>query len=197
MLITQYFSGTLQYPFRKGDIQLPLFPSDAAKLAALLEDGDYTYLLISDPVSSEIIKVTRECGFFVSERAQDGTMESNFPKGACVTFTMSPAVVKELICTHDCCADVACPCEPVASAGYNFSTAKLNIAWTGSVIFTGDLPMTIAVGETPAWMEVEQFSNYLKLSGTPAAVGTVTLSVAATNCSGEMAVQQCTLTVTT
>lgn len=194
MLKTLPFVAQLSSPLEKGARYLPLSASDEAGLKAILPEGDYTYLTLTDPVGSEIVKVTNTCDTLLVDRGQDGTEDRKFPRGTCVKFSVSPAVVKELICTHDCC-EGGCPCEDVTAAGYSFPAATTGVRWEGSVIFTGDTPMQMGVTGMPDWMQSVSGANYVVCSGVPTGAGTFTVSVAATNCSGAVAVQQCVLVV--
>lgn len=194
MLTPIEFTTSLSERLEKGVRVLPLFSKDEAALKALVPDGEYTFLTIRDLVGAEIVKVENTCDTLLVTRAQDGTSEKTFPKGSCVRFEMTPAVVKELICTHNCC-EGECPCEPVKAAGFVLPAATKTLAWQGSAVFTGDLPMELAVTGAPSWVKMTLGPNFVAFEGTPPAAGTFVISVAATNCSGEVAVQQGTLTI--
>ncbi|HCL7555077.1 TPA: hypothetical protein N2X54_002088 [Escherichia coli] len=184
-----FFTAALSSRLDKTDRALPLNAQDINRLKAALAEDDYTWLVIRDDVGSEIIKVTNTCGGLVIDRGEDGTEPLNFPKGSCVRWEMVPATVRELICTHDCCDD-GCPCDTVKAAGIALPEATKGVQWHGSAVFTGSVPMELAVAGAPSWMYVEKGANYIMFSGVPAAPGEYTLSVAATNCDGKTAVQQ-------
>lgn len=195
MLTTNPFDAQLAKPLYRGEHYLPLRQEALADLMLAIPDGDYTFLTIRDRVNEEIIRVEHVCGTFVINRAQDGTIDSTFPIGSCIMFRVTPAIVKELICTHNCC-EGDCPCEPVASAGYTFPSARVGVAWAGTVVFIGDTPMEISVDGLPSWASVSVGANYVSISGTPSGAGTFGVAVAATNCSGAVAVQQTQLVIT-
>lgn len=196
MLVTPVqFAASLNARLDKGDRQLPLSSSDESKLMAAVPDEGYTYLVLRDPTGAEIIKVENTCNTLLVTRGEDGTDPRNFPRGSCVRFEMVPAVVKDLICTYDCC-DGDCPCVAVAAAGIALPAAKSGASWSGSAVFTGDTPMTIAVQGAPSWVKVEVGANFVNFSGVASGSGSFSISVAATNCDGHVAVQNGTLTVT-
>lgn len=184
-----FFNAALNSRLDKADRALPLHTQDTDRLKAALAEDDYTWLVIRDEVGSEIVKVTNTCGGLVIDRGEDGTEPLNFPKGSCVRWEMVPATVRELICTHDCCDD-GCPCDAVKAAGVALPEARKGVQWFGSAVFTGSVPMELAVAGAPAWMQVTKGANYVSFSGVPGAAGEYTLSVAATNCNGKTAVQQ-------
>lgn len=195
MLVTPYFTATLINKLDKLDVQLSLSQADNARLLAAIGDGNYTYLTIRDSTAAEIVKAEVTCDTILITRAQDGTVATTFPKGSCVRFEMTPAVVKDLICNYDCC-DGPCPCTAVTSAGVSFPPATSGQPWTGNAIFSGTLPIELTSTGAPSWVTVTVGTNYLTFSGTPTGAGTFNIAIAATNCSGEVAVANATLTVT-
>lgn len=196
MLVTPVqFSATINARLDKGDRQLPLSSSDESKLMAAVPDGGYTYLVLREPTGTEIVKVENTCSTLLVSRGEDGTDPRNFPRGSCVRFEMVPAVVKSLICSYDCC-EGECPCVAVAAAGITLPAAKSGESWAGSAVFTGDVPMSIAVQGAPSWAKVEVGANFVNFSGVASGSGSFSISVAATNCDGSIAVQHGTLTVT-
>lgn len=195
MLVTPVqFTATLNARLDKADRQLPLTASDEARLTAAVPDKSYTYLVLRDPTGAEIVKVENSCNTLLVTRSQDGTDPRNFPRGSCVRFETVPAVIKDLICTHSCC-DGECPCEPVKAAGITLPAVKAGASWSGSAVFTGDTPMTIAVQGAPSWVKVRVGANYVSFTGVASGSGSFNISVAATNCDGQVAVQQGVLQV--
>lgn len=196
MLVTPvHFSANLNFRLNKVDRRLALSYADEASLAAAVPNGDYTYLVIRDPTGAEIIKVENICGTMLVTRGQDGTEPRNFPKGSCIRYETTPTVVKDLICSYDCC-EGECPCEAVAAAGITLPPVVSGSGWNGSAVFTGDTPMTIAVQGAPDWVRVEVGPNFVSFSGVASGSGSFTIAVAAANCDGQVAVQSGTLTVT-
>lgn len=189
MLVSPVFFGaSLIARMDAADRYLPISAADLARLTAELGEDDSAYLTLRDPVGAEIVKVTNTCGGLVVDRGQDGTAALNFPRGSCIRWEMTPAEVRELICTHDCC-EGGCPCEPVAAAGFTLPAARVGVPWYGACVFTGDTPMELAVTGLPSWATVTVGANHVGVRGTPTGAGTFTVSVAATNCSGAVAVQ--------
>ena len=164
-----------------GDTDLPIPAADAAALSTLLGDG-HVFLTIQDQVGTEVVKVSGACGAFVVLRAQDGTAALNFPKGSCVAFRITPAVVKDLVCNTSCC-DTDC-CVDVAVAAGGLPNGAVNVPYSATIVFSGTVPMQIAVAGTPAWMTATVGTNYVRFAGTPTTTQAVTVSVAATNCGG-------------
>lgn len=165
------------------DRHLPLNAKNEAKLKALLPEGTFTYLILEDCRSYEIVRVDGTCSGLVVTRAQDGTEARTFPCGTCARFDITPEAIKYMICNETC---VDCDCTPVAFAGSHIPPIKPGQEWNGSVMFTGDTPMAIAVSQAPAWMKVVVGVNYVSLSGVPTSPASMVFSVAATNCGGEV-----------
>lgn len=192
MLITPTdFRATLVSKLEKDALLLPLSELDRVDLLDQLgEDGNYTYLVLrADNVRSEVVKVTVNCDELVLERGQDSTTAKTFPRGTCVLFLVTPMIVKHLICNYDCCADEDCPCAEVKSAGLYLPVGNVNSNWTGTVVFSGDLPMAIGT-DLPTWITATIEANHVTLIGTPTTSGTYNIAVSATNCSGAIVVQQ-------
>lgn len=166
---------------------LPLCAEATADLLSLLtEADDYIFLSISDDQSYEVVKCRNEGGTLLVERGMEGTTASLHGFGACVG-SVSPlitAVVKDLVCNYDCCADSECQCEPVSFAMEFLPAAKQGEVWEGAVTFSGSMPMTIGTNGAPAWMGIEVNGNTVKMTGTPASVESVSFAVAAANCNG-------------
>lgn len=189
------FRTTLNNKFLATDTVLPLTATDAAWLVSLIPDGDYTFLTLREPTGVEIVKVDNMCATLVVTRAQDGTTARTFPKSSCVSCEITPTVVKDIVCNYDCC-DGPCPCTAVTAAGFTAPGGTVNVPYSATFVFSGDLPMQLAVnGNIPAWMTVTTGVNYVTFTGTPNVVGTVPLSVAATNCGGEIVTQSATVTI--
>lgn len=196
MLVTPVkFAATLNARLDAGDLTLPLSTNDEARLRAAIPADDYTWLVLREPTGTEIIKVTNTCDTLLLSRGEDDTDARNFPRGTCVRFEMVPAIVKDLICNYNCC-EGDCPCVAVEAAGINLPAAVSGASWSGSAVFTGDTPMTIAVEGAPSWVRVEVGANYVNFSGVASGSGSFTIAVAATNCDGAVAVQTGTLAVT-
>ena len=183
----EQFGARLNDRLDAGDNHLPMAYDATADLLSLLsEEDDYIYLSINDEVSYEVVKCRNEGGTLLIERGMEGTTDRLHGFGACVS-AVSPlhiAVMKDLVCNYNCCEDGDCECTPVAFNMSFLPYAKQGDEWEGMATFSGNLPMTIGVNGAPDWMNVEVEGNTIRMYGTPAAAGTVSFSVAATNCNG-------------
>lgn len=184
---TEYFSAFINAGLQPTDVYLPLAPPARADLIALLPNtDDYIFLTLKGDTHMETVKCRNEGGTLIIDRALEGTTAALHHYGTCVT-AVAPAifaVIKDMVCNYNCCADGECPCVPVAFAGDVFPEAHVGVAWMGSVLFTGDTPILMGAEGAPDWMTVTQQSGLLRLAGTPYAAGTFSFSVAATNCNG-------------
>ena len=166
---------------------LPLCAEATADLLNLLtEADDYIFLSISDDQSYEVVKCRNEGGTLLVERGMEGTTASLHGFGACVS-AVSPlhiAVMKDIACNYNCCEDGDCECAPVAFNMAFLPYAVQGVEWEGMATFSGNLPMTIGVNGAPDWMGVDVEGNTIRMYGTPAAAGSISFSVAATNCNG-------------
>lgn len=197
---TEYFSAFTNSRVEATDIYLPLPPAAAADLVNLLDDNDaYIYLTLKGDTYMETVRVRNEGGVLIMDRGMEGTVAVLHHYGTCVT-AVSPtvlAVMKDLICNYSCCEDGDCPCVAVTYTGAVLPEAHVGIAWEGSVVFSGDTPISMGVENTPDWMNVTQQSGLMQLTGTPTVEGVFSFSVAATNCNGtEIATKTLSLTVT-
>jgi hypothetical protein len=188
------FATTLSAPMTRDQLDLSLTPAITAWLIDRLGTDGYAYLTISDSLGAEVVKVSTYGGALVVDRHQNDTAPRAFPKGACVDARMTEAAVKDLICNYDCCAG-DCPCEAVQAAGTVIPPAQVGSYWEGSVVFTGTTPIALGVNGAPSWMQVVSGAGFVKLAGVPTAAATYLLSVAATNCNGQVASQAVNLTI--
>lgn len=178
-----FFIGYLNTKLLSTDRSLHLERRQQEELFASLAEGESTYLVLDDGRSKEIVLVTNSCDQLLLERGQDGTTPKTFACGAAASFEMVPAVIRYMICTETC---VECECSPVSFSGSVTPEIVVGQSWEGSAIFSGDTPMALAVQGAPSWMEVIVGVNYIRMSGVPTSAGPVTLSVAASNCGGEV-----------
>ena len=86
--------------------------------------------------------------------------------------------------------------EPPAVAGRLYEAAVVGVPWRALAIFSGDQPITYGTGTLPDWAEVEYKPTYARISGVPPEAGTYTFSVAATNKSRAVVVEQFEVVVT-
>ena len=197
---TLSLDGFLLKPLTVTDTYLPIDPSSAADIISALDTpGSYAYLSISDAGRYEVVKIEESGGQLVITRGAAGTTATGHSPGACVK-SASPLmveVIKDLICNYDCCEDKDCKCETVQFIGESIPEGKVNVPWSGAVIFSGDLPMNIVTSNAPDWMEVTTYGTTCVLSGTPTGAQTYQMSVAAANCNGtSLATHPVTITVT-
>lgn len=185
------FTGTLAAPLMAADTSISLANGATGQLVAQLADEGYAFLYVHDATGAEVVKVSVYGSALTLAR---GETPRSFPKGTCVDGRVTYDGVKDLICNFDCCAG-DCPCEEVQSAGTALPAAHAGQAWEGMVVFSGALPMALAVEGAPAWLAVTLGVNFVKLAGTPPAAANYVFSVGATNCNGKVASQPVTLNV--
>lgn len=188
-MIMKPFSSYLSAKLDADATYIPLSPDENARLKSIVPAGESIILTIADDLHREYIEIKNDAGTLIAERGKDSDSYT-FPKGACIFFENSIPVTKWLICNYQCC-DGDCPVDAIKSQGMVLPVGEVNNAWKGSAIFSGDLPMAIAVTGLPSWCKAEQQGNYLYLSGTPTAAGTYHISVAGSNDLGrQLAIQQ-------
>ena len=187
------FQASLTDKLLSSDTTLPLSAASEAALTTAIGDDGYVYLIVQDQVGSEVIKVYGSCGARVVVRGVDGTTPLNFPKGSCVSFRMTPASVRDMVCNTVCCEGDCCT--PVEVAAGNLRNGVVSDPYADTVIFSGTLPIQIAVSALPRWMTATTGANYVKFTGTPPAPQTVVISVAATNCNNAVVVANSTIII--
>lgn len=195
----EMFSAMTQCVMLPEDAAIPLSPAAENDLMALLsEDGDYTFASLRSDTKYEAVRIQNNDGLLVVTRGIAGTQAEKHPFGTCVSLAQ-PAViaaVKDLICNFNCCEDEPCECVPVAVGGSILPTAYRNLPWNGTVSFTGDMPMALAVDMRNAkWINAVQNGNAVHLSGTPPETGRYSFSVSASNCNGKVATKACEVVV--
>ena len=183
----EQFGARLNDRLEAGENHIPLAYAPTADLLSLLSEADdYIYLSINDETSYEVVRCRNEGGTLLIERGVEGTSDGLHGFGACVS-AVSPlhiAVMKDIACNYNCCEDGDCECAPVAFNMAFLPYAVQGVEWEGMASFSGNLPMTIGVNGAPEWMGVEVEGNTIRMYGTPAAAGSISFSVAATNCNG-------------
>lgn len=185
--VTEIFGAALNQSMQKDETTLPVGNAAYADLVALLsKEGDYTYASLKSESTYETVKLSVVAGTLVVERAQEGTEAVKHPCGTmvCLVSPTTVAAIKALICEYDCCADGECECEPVTVAGSWLPEAYVHVAWSGAVVFSGKMPLTITIKGQPEWMTAIVEGSVLQLSGTPIEAGSVSFAVAASNCNG-------------
>lgn len=186
MLVNEYFSAYTTEKMAADDVYLPLCDSAKADLLKLLEDNDdHMWLSLVDESRMETVRAINDHGTLILERGMEGTAAVAHPLGTCVR-AVSPtivALVKDLVCNYSCC-EGGCPCTPASYAGSVIPEAIVGVKWEGSVVFSGDQPMQLAVNGGPAWLSVKAVGSVIMLSGVPNRSGEYYFSAAASNCGG-------------
>lgn len=197
--VTEIFGAALNQSMEKDETTLPVGPSAYADLVSLLQkEGDYTYATLRSDSTCETVKLSVVAGTLIVERAQEGTEAAKHPCGTtvCLVSPTTVAAIKALICEYDCCEETDCECEPVTVAGLWLPEAYVHVAWSGAVVFSGKMPLTITINGQPEWMAAVVEGSVLQLRGTPTEAGDVSFAVAAGNCNGtEVATELLTLQV--
>lgn len=170
------------------DLDLPVSKDSNNRLLSQLNPGEFTFLTISvAPNMREDVMLSNISGTLILERGINGTTPLRFPRGSMVMFEVTTAVVKWLVCNHDCCADEPCEAVPPEETWSNFPDGKAGIPWVGTVVFSGSLPMQIGVSSLPSWITAEVGKTSVVFRGTPpASTSAVSVSCAATNMSGKV-----------
>jgi hypothetical protein len=179
------YEAVLRRPLEADGTTLPVSRDDHDRLALLLPPGETALLVLRDDLHREEVEVAVQGGYPVLVRRGIDGPAHKFPKGSAIGFEVTVAMVKHLICHHECCPEGPCPVEPPAVAGTSLPTAADGVPWEGTVIFTGGLPMQFGTGPLPAWVSVDAGPNHVRLHGTPPDGGwDMPVTVAAANGSG-------------
>jgi hypothetical protein len=151
--------------------------------------------MLRDNLYCEEIEIMNQCGqILIVGRGLGGTEAKVFPRGTELKFEVTPSVVREIVCSHDCC-ETPCPEDPVAAAGVLLPPARTGIPWDGTMVFTGSLPIMMGA-QLPPWVTASNGANYVKLSGTPPGPGEYLVIVTGSNMKGHAgAIQSGTITV--
>lgn len=186
-LKTDIFEAVTAWTLEPDDtyIQFPN-PVESDLLTILSKDGDYMYIAVQDHRKYEVVKAMRDGATLRYERGVAGTKAQRFASGVCVSgiSPLAVQVMKDLICSYDCCSDGDCKCEPVAVGGSSLPDGVVGKPWSGAVAFVGTSPVTVTVNSTPSWMTAVVEGSVIHLSGTPSVAGVQYFSVAAANCGG-------------
>ncbi len=187
LLKTDIFEATTVWTISPEDTYIQFSkPAETDLLSILSKDGEYMYLAVQDHRKYEVVKVTRDGASLLYERGVAGTKAARFAAGVCVSgiSPLAVQIMKDLICSYDCCEDGDCECEPVFVGGSSLPDGVVGKPWSGAVAFGGASPITVTVNNTPSWMSAVVEGNVIHLSGTPSVTGVQYFSVAAANCGG-------------
>jgi hypothetical protein len=181
-MIYKPFNAMLIHSLDKQDTELPISETDKARLLEIVPIGESIPLVLHDDFWSEEILVRNSADVFIVER---GEHPRRFPRGSVLCFEVTVGVVKDLICTHNCCDDEPCPCQPISIAGILLPVGKVGELWQGTAIFQGDLPMALTASGLPPWTTVVAGPNFLSFTGTPTVpLEGGNIAIAGTNCAG-------------
>ena len=190
--VTESFQAYTSAVMNAEDVHLPLATAAYADLLALLNtSGSYTFLTLRDGSYMETVKAYASGGYVLLERGQCGTTARKFSYGTCVT-TVSPTIVeviKDIFCNFNCCSD-DCGGVALSVSTADLYSGNVGVPWTGTVTFTGSLPMNLSVSGAPSWMSVVKNKNVIILTGTPTSAAELTLTVSGTNCNGKSSTSQ-------
>lgn len=97
------FQTPLIAPLTKTATTLPIADDKLGSIKTKLPDGKHSYLQITDNVGYEIVKVIRTDNQLTLQRGQETTTATTFPKGALVTYVLTPQAVLDIISEMECC----------------------------------------------------------------------------------------------
>ena len=117
-----------------------------------------------------------------------------FPRGSVIGFEVTLEMVERVV--RDVLAGDACQVDPPTVTASLVPDATVGQSWAASVVFAGDLPMSVGTGPLPSWVQVEAGPNHVRLWGVPPAAGTMAVAVAAANKSGVIAADSKTVVIT-
>ena len=187
MMVSDFFSAYTTQRLEAGDRYLPMSEAATADLLAILQEPEsYIYLTVRSDTALETVRAYNEAGTILIDRGLEGTRAVLHHAGSCISSIQPTtlAVIKDLICNYSCC-EGDCGCEPVENKGFiEYKAGVVGQPYHAELHFAGSMPMSIATGELPDWVEAVQNGNILRLTGTPDASGIHTVTVAATNCNG-------------
>lgn len=186
-LKTDVFEAHTIWTIGPEDTHVALTKEATTDLLSILSSAeDYMYLAVQDTRKYEVVKVQNVGGVLQWTRGLDGTKAVRFAAGACISgiSPLSVRIMKELICSYDCCEEGDCQCEAVQIAGVSAPDGYVGTFWHGAVTFSGTQPMSVTVNSTPSWMTATVQGNLIVVEGTPSVAGIQYFSVAASNCNG-------------
>lgn len=99
------YSQKLASKLTKDDITLSLSDDGKALLSLLPNTGDYTYLILDDGISREVVRAYNDAGEILIQRGQGDTEAYTFPKGTCVKWEMTGAWISAFVCQLECKPD--------------------------------------------------------------------------------------------
>ena len=83
--------------------KLPVSNSDKSILCNALGADDHTYLTISSPTGTELVRVTCVSGDIIIQRGQGGTSAMTHSLGRCACFKVNQTILDEYINVPDIC----------------------------------------------------------------------------------------------
>lgn len=97
------FKSELTATYADVDTDLPIHEQHLAALAKRLGKDKHTYLKLSDGTNIEFIQVLGTKDGITVKRGQEHTEAVTFPRGTCVSWELTQAAVREIVCQMDCC----------------------------------------------------------------------------------------------
>ncbi len=82
---------------------LPISNSDISTLCSELGTDDYSYLTISSPTGTEIVRIQCVNGEIVIQRGQGDTQAQSHAKGRCACFKVNKLVIDDYVNVPDIC----------------------------------------------------------------------------------------------
>lgn len=176
----QGFIAELLGPLLETDATPLLRGDKLAQLCAVLSNGGHTYLVITSPVSYEIVRATCSYNTLVLERGQDGTAPGPHPMGSCIAFEMVGAAVTDLAMAADACPQ-GCVSATIVAGGTP-PDGVVGVNYEHRIVLSGTPPFKLGQITAPAWLDVLLDAGEIRLSGIPDAPGTYNVDIPMYSC---------------
>lgn len=123
---------TLTSKLEKTGTTLSINSTDMLKLTSAMSEGDCTFLTLTTPLGTEIVKVTAGCASaIVITRAQSGTSALTGASGSCLCFKINKAVLDAAGISAEVCSPTIVTAQP--------EYLKITAPATGECEWTVDL----------------------------------------------------------
>lgn len=177
----QCWKARLLSPIDPSDTVVMIDPLAQGVLGGVLQNGSFTYLVISAPsLGCEIVKATFAYGVVNLERGQDGTQARPWPMNSCIEWVLTGAAVTALAFQQACCPVECIP--PTISAGATFPDGVAGVAYSHAVELAGTPPITLGSVSVPSWMEVTLTAGVIRFAGIPPAAGAYMVDIVLKGC---------------
>lgn len=156
---------------------------DTISMCALVSGGNHAYIMLSDNVSQEWVKVTGCTGSTLNMvRGQLGTVAQYFALG-CAASGYHSQIVCELIAQGGCGATASCT--PVSLATSNIPDAVIEKPYLGVIAFSN--AVSVAAVVVPPWATATNSGGVMLIQGTPPIGSTdAYLSIMANGCANSI-----------